>query len=103
MIIVPVTINHFIDSWFIGLTHNLWQRVALQVEQDASCLQAGPELKQAVEGQRGHMRLAPSFSSLLHLLLKLHPPTEMRENQAELFDCLKSDRRLICASQQDVM
>ena len=60
----------------MGLTHYLWQRVAFQVEQNAPCLQTGPELKQAVEGQCGDMRLAPSFSSLLHLLLKLHPPTQ---------------------------
>lgn len=59
-----------------GLTHDLRQGVALQVQQDASRLQAGPQLKQAVEGQRGHVRLAPSLPSLLHLLLELHPPAE---------------------------
>lgn len=57
-----------------GLTHDLWQGVTLQVQQNAPCLQTGPELKQAVEGQRGDVRLAPSFSSLLHFLLELHPP-----------------------------
>lgn len=60
----------------VGLTHDLRQGVALQVEQDASRLQAGPQLKQAVEGQRGHVRLAPSLPSLLHLLFELHPPAE---------------------------
>lgn len=91
--------------------------MALQVEQNASCLQAGPELKQAVEGQRGDMRLAPSFSSLLHFLLKLHPPTEMDKklvwlwnsvNEVVLFDCLRRDRminlsKFTSAKQQDVM
>lgn len=63
-----------------GLTHDLRQGVTLQVQQDAPCLQAGPELKQAVEGQCGDVGLAPSFSSFLHFLLKLHPPTKMKEN-----------------------
>lgn len=35
-----------------------------------------------MEGQRGDVRLAPSFSALLHLLLKLHPPEEDRLNSA---------------------
>lgn len=59
-----------------SLTHDLWQGVALQVQEDASCLQAGPQLKQTMEGQCRHVWLAPSLPSLLHLLLKLHPPAE---------------------------
>lgn len=61
------------------LTHDLGQGVTLQVQQDAACLQAGPQLKQAVEGQRGDVGLAPSFPSFLHFLLKLHPPAKMKE------------------------
>ena len=56
------------------LTHYLGQGEALQVQQDAAGLQAGPQLKQAVEGQGGDVGLAPALPSLLHLLLKLHPP-----------------------------
>lgn len=63
-----------------GLTHDLRQGVTLQVQQDAPGLQAGPELKQAVEGQRGDVGLAPSFSSFLHFLLELHPPAKTKEN-----------------------
>lgn len=66
--------------WGRGLTHDLWQGVTLQVQQDAPSLQAGPELKQAVEGQCGDVGLAPSFPSFLHFLLELHPPRKMEEN-----------------------
>lgn len=67
-------------GWGRGLTHDLWQGVTLQVQQDAPGLEAGPELKQAVEGQCGDVGLAPSFSSFLHFLLELHPPGKMKEN-----------------------
>src|SRR4029434_9472862 len=50
--------------------------VSLQVQQDAAGLQAGAQLKQAVQGQCGHVRLAPSLPTFLHLLLKLHPPVD---------------------------
>jgi len=57
-----------------GLTHDLGQGGGLQVQQDGALLDAGLQLHQAVQGQRGHVGLAPAFSTLLHLLLKLDPP-----------------------------
>lgn len=56
------------------LTDDLRQRVTVQVQQDRPRLETRPELKEAVQRQRGHVRLAPALSSLLHLLFKLHPP-----------------------------
>ena len=61
------------------LTNDLRQRVALQVQKHRSRLQTRPELKQAVQRQRGHVGFTPSLSSLLHLLLKLHPPESKSE------------------------
>lgn len=56
------------------LTDYLRQRVTVQVQQHRPRLETCPELKEAVQRQRGHMRLAPALSSLLHLLFKLYPP-----------------------------
>lgn len=74
------------------LTHDLGQGVTLQVQQDAACLQAGPQLKQAVEGQRGDVGLAPSFPSFLHFLLKLHPPAK---NERKSIFSKKSSHRSV--------
>lgn len=60
--------------WHFGpLTDNLWQRGGLQVQHDGALLNTHFEFHQAVQGQRGHMRLAPSLTTLLHLLFKLDP------------------------------
>lgn len=56
------------------LTNYLRQWVALQVQQHRPRLETRPELKKAVQGQGGHVRFTPPLSSLLHLLLELHPP-----------------------------
>lgn len=50
------------------------QRGGLQVQHDGALLDAHLQLHQAVQGQRGHVRLAPALAALLHLLLKLDPP-----------------------------
>lgn len=60
------------------LTHQLWERRRLPVKHDGSFLHTGPQLKQAVQGQRGHMGFAPSFPTLLHFFFKLYPPRKMR-------------------------
>lgn len=60
------------------LTHQLWERRRLPVEQDGSFLHAGPQLEQAVQGQRGYMGFAPSLPTLLHFFFKLNPPRKMR-------------------------
>lgn len=60
--------------WCSGpLTDNLRQCGGLQVQHDGALLNTRFEFHQAVQGQRGHMRLAPALATLLHLLLKLDP------------------------------
>lgn len=66
------------------LTDNLWQRGGLQVQHDGALLDARFEFHQAVQGQRGHMRLAPAFATLLHLLLKLDPPEQVRTDDTDV-------------------
>ena len=56
------------------LTDHLGQRGRLHVQHDGALLDARAEFHQAVEGQRGHVGLAPALSTLLHLLLELDPP-----------------------------
>lgn len=60
------------------LTYDLWQGAAFQVQQHGPRLQAGAELKEAVQGQCGHVGLAPALASFLHLFFKLYPPAEVR-------------------------
>lgn len=55
------------------LTDDLRQRGGLQVQHDGALLDAHLQLHQAVQRQRGHVRLAPSLATLLHLLLELDP------------------------------
>jgi len=46
-------------------------------------LETCPELKKAVQGQRGHVGFTPSLSSLLHLLLKLYPPAGTKHTEIQ--------------------
>lgn len=55
------------------LTNDLRQRGGLQVQHDGALLDAHFKLHQAVQRQRGHVRLAPALATLLHLLLELDP------------------------------
>ena len=55
------------------LTDDLRQRAGLQVQHDGALLDARLQLHQAVQGQRGHVRLAPALAALLHFLLELDP------------------------------
>lgn len=71
-------------SWSTPLTNNLWQRGRLQVQHDGALLDARFELHQAVQGQRGHMRLTPALAALLHLLLKLDPSGQGRTKGTEI-------------------
>lgn len=64
----------------LNLTNYLRQRVTFQVQQHRSRLETRPELKETVQGQRGHVWFAPPLSSLLHLLFKLHPPEGNKTN-----------------------
>lgn len=66
------------------LTNYLRQRVTVQVQQHRPRLETRPELKKTVQGQCGHMGLAPPFSSLLHLLFKLHPPENNKTQEAQV-------------------
>lgn len=61
-----------IQGWDV-LTDDLRQRGGLQVQHDGALLDAHFQLHQAVQGQRGHVGLAPTLAALLHLLLKLDP------------------------------
>lgn len=71
--ITPKAYGSFLTERAGPLTDNLRQRGGLQVQHDVALLDARFELHQAVQGQRGHMGLAPALAALLHLLLKLDP------------------------------
>lgn len=58
-------------------THNLRQAGGLHVQHDGSLLDAGAQLKQAVQRQSGHVGFAPALAAFLHLLLELDPPGRM--------------------------
>lgn len=66
------------------LTNNLRQCGGLQVQHDGALLDAHFKLHQAVQRQRGHVRLAPALAALLHLLLKLDPSA----GEMDLFNLL---------------
>lgn len=67
-----------------ALTDHLWQRGGLQVQHDGALLDARFQLHQAVQGERGHVGLAPALAALLHLLLKLDPSG--RQTKKEKWD-----------------
>jgi len=46
-------------------TGELWYMVGVQIKQDGAVEEHGPELEQWVEGEGGHVRLGPAFSTLL--------------------------------------
>ena len=48
--------------------------VGPHVQHDGAVEDAAPQLEQTVEGQRGHVGLAPPLPTVLHILLKLQPP-----------------------------
>lgn len=55
-------------------TYDLGQGVSIQVQEHRACLETRPQLKEAVQGQRGHVGFAPPLAAFLHLLLELDPP-----------------------------
>lgn len=66
------------------LTHHLWEGRSLHIQHDGALLYARPQLEQAVQGQGGHVRFAPSLPTLLYLLLKLDPPAAGQSNDMGL-------------------
>lgn len=61
--------------WFRSvLTCDLLDGVGPHVEQDGAVQDAGTQLKQAVQGQRGHVRFTPTLTAVFYILLELQPP-----------------------------
>lgn len=63
------------------LTHHLRERRGLHIQHYWAFLYTRPQLKQAVQGQGGHVRFAPSLPTLFYLLLKLDPPRRGQSNE----------------------
>lgn len=63
------------------LTGNLFDAVSMHVKQHAAIDDATAELKQAVEGEGSNVGLAPPLPAVLHVLLKLQPPTPGKDRQ----------------------
>ena len=57
----------------VVLTYNLIQCGSIHVKHNGALQQGTSQFKERVQGQGGHVRLGPSFSSFLHILLKLDP------------------------------
>ena len=55
-------------------TGNLRDVLSIHVQHDGTGSETGAQLKERVQGERGHVRLGPPLSSLFHILLVLHPP-----------------------------
>lgn len=62
-----------------SLTCDLFDGAGPHVKQHGAVQDAGPQLKQTVEGQRGHVRFTPPLTSVLYVLLELQPPEVNRE------------------------
>lgn len=67
----------------VTLTNNLREGGGLHVEHDGAFLDARPQLKEAVQGQRGHVGFTPALASFLHLLLELDPPGRTKGGEGE--------------------
>lgn len=63
-----------------ALTCDLFDGVGSHVEQHGAVQDAGTQLKQTVEGQRGHVGFTPALTAVLHVLLELQPPETQRED-----------------------
>ena len=48
--------------------------VCLHVQHDSASHEVAPQLKEAVQGEGGHVGLAPLVSTFLDIFLKLEPP-----------------------------
>lgn len=73
----PATVDQNSRS-FLGpactLTCDLLDAAGPHVEQHGAVQDAGAQLEQAVQRQRGHVGFAPAVPAVLHVLLKLQPP-----------------------------
>ena len=58
----------------ISPTSDLWHARGVHVEENHPRHEALAQLKEAVQGQGGHVWLRPPITTLLHILLKLDPP-----------------------------
>lgn len=58
-------------------TCNLFHAVGANVQQHRAVDDAAPQLREAVQGQRGHVGLAPALAAIFHILLKLQPPADI--------------------------
>ena len=59
-------------------TGELLARGALGVQVERAEAEAGAELEQRAQVERGHVRLRPALAALLHVLLELYPPARTR-------------------------
>lgn len=57
-----------------ALTCDLFDGVGPHVEQHGAVRDAGTQLKQTVQRQRGHVRFTPPLTTVFYVLLKLQPP-----------------------------
>lgn len=77
---IPVSSSYTVCSALVNeLTCDLFNGAGPHVEQHGAVQDAGPQLKQTVEGQRGHVRFTPTFTSVFYVLLELQPPDDDRE------------------------
>lgn len=75
-----------VEAVIAKLTNNLWQCGSFHVQHDCAFLDACPQFKKAVQGQRGHMRFAPALATFFNLLLKLDPPRCKKTNSSSISD-----------------
>ena len=66
------TVDHVVE----GDVSNLFQAAGGHVQADGPVQEEGSQLKEGMEGEGGHVRLAPTVPTLLYVFLKLHPPEE---------------------------
>ena len=64
------TVDHIVE----GDVRDLLEAAGRHVQADRAVEQQGAQLEEGVEGEGGHVGLAPPVPPLLHILLKLHPP-----------------------------
>ena len=63
-----------VDHLVQGQVHDLLEAGGHHVQANSPRGQQRPQLKQGMEAEGGHMRLAPPVPALLHVLLELDPP-----------------------------
>lgn len=65
------------------ITCDLLNAACAHVKQHAAVDDAAPQLKQAVQGEGGHVGFAPPFASIFHVLFKFQPPVRGRREAEE--------------------